>query len=154
MKTHKHRISVDTRKRILLKTLTKAASIAPLFHVFNQLAQYNFNQTWRTSFISNFSCILQVNCALAVQFCSVQQHDNFIPKTKQEFSDHSFYLGRPCVQFEQEIWFLACVNCCFTSHFDQIIVFERFRVDSRIRYENVSVDANRSVRFPSYQNAA
>ena len=29
----------------------------------------------------------------------------------------------------------------------------RFSVDSRIRYENGSVDANRSMRFRSYENA-
>ncbi len=30
---------------------------------------------------------------------------------------------------------------------------QRFNVDSRIRYENGSVDANRSMRFRSYENA-
>ena len=33
------------------------------------------------------------------------------------------------------------------------IVFERISVDSRIRYENGSVDANQSMRFRPYKNA-
>ncbi len=52
-----------------------------------------------------------------------------------------------------KFWIRACVNCCFTSHYDRISVFERFSVDNRIRYENGSVDANRSMRFRSYKNA-
>ncbi len=75
MKTHTYRISVDTRKRILLKTMTSLASTATLF----RLSRNNIvaERAWYgISYASG-----KRNYLFAVKFCFIQHHDDFIPKT-------------------------------------------------------------------------
>ena len=107
MKTHTYCISVDTRKRILLKTIDDVARID--CHSFPDLksacrgiitTKHGGGACYGISYASG-----KRNCLFAVKFCFIQHHDDFMPKTNS-CSKSSKITRFIWVQFEQEIGFV------------------------------------------------
>ena len=132
--------------------MTQAASIATLFQVLSYRLKSASRGIIPTGRIKNFSCFWQLNCLFLVKLCFIQHHDDFLPKTNS------------CSKITRSIWpipgpVLARNRFCRPRRSSPSMHKLSFNhtairsscVGSRIRYENGSVDANRSMRFRSYE---
>jgi hypothetical protein len=116
MKTRTYRIILDTRKRILLKTMMSLASIATTLY----------------QILSQFGILL----------CTIPSWVHT--------EDKQLILSGPStapIRIRKRFCIDQELDDETSTHYDRISVLACFSVDSRIRCENGSVDANRSMRL-------